>query len=109
MKIQIFMIAFVCSITMSRSQGLFQFNNSSAPTRLYSLDGPLAGPGIWAHMFYGHTLDNLSPIGGPREHSSIGVVFAGNIVVPDADPGMSVYVQMIAWDGTLWGTALSGV
>jgi hypothetical protein len=32
-------------------QGRFFFSNSAARTRLWSIDGPLAGPGIWGQFF----------------------------------------------------------
>lgn len=99
----------VCATPNARSQGEFVFSNITAPTRIGSIDGPLAGPGIWAQMLAGTSEFSLQPVGIAIEHGVDGLVFGGGLVVPDAPCGSSAYVQMIAWDGALWGTSLSGV
>jgi hypothetical protein len=97
--------------TMLYGQGEFMFRNASAPTRLYTIDGPLAGPGIWAHMYIGETPDNLVPVGASAEHifPPVGVVRGGIVVVDWIPPGGDAFVQMVAWDGVLWGTDLANV
>jgi hypothetical protein len=97
--------------TLLYGQGQFRFSNASAPTRLYTIDGPLAGPGIWAHMYIGVTPDNLVPVGASAEHifPPVGVVRGGIVVVDWIFYGVEAFVQMVAWDGVLWGTDLANV
>ena len=90
-------------------QGRFIFSNGTAPTRLYSIDGPLAGPGIWAQMLAGLTPDDMFAVGTSVEHHSNGIAFGHSVVVPGIVEGTYGYVQMVAWDGTLWGTELENV
>jgi hypothetical protein len=90
-------------------QGQFVFYNLSAPTRLVSIDGPLAGPGIWAEMLAGRTPDRLSPLGFPAQHFGDGLVVGFNLTVQGIDCFETAYIQMVAWDGRLWGTSLEGV
>ncbi len=90
-------------------QGLFYANNGSAPTRMWSIDGPRAGPGIWGQMLAGWTPESLTATDVPREHSIYGTINFGIIAVPDIPPINLAYVEMVAWDGALWGTNLSGV
>ncbi len=91
------------------SQGLFYVHNGSAPTRMWSIDGPLAGPGIWGQMLAGPTADSLAAVGVPLEHSVRGIIADGVVEVPGVPALTFASVQMVAWDGTLWGTNLSGV
>ena len=99
------------------AQGYFAFTlNVEAPTHLGSIDGPLAGPGIWAQMLAGLVPDSLTPVGWAAEHQPGGLVNSGaaEIFVPFSrhDPGYGqgdVFVQMVAWDGTVWGTSLADV
>jgi hypothetical protein len=92
------------------AQGTFLFYNGSAPTRLGSIDGPLAGYGIWAQMLVGRTSEDLQPIFIPLEHSADGVV--GGVVRVTVD-GIgcleTAYIQMVAWDGQYWGATLDNV
>ncbi len=91
-------------------QGLFDFaNNQFSLTHIGSLDGPLAGPGIWGQCLAGSTTNSLLPVGEPVEHSVGGGVDGGFVAVPGASEGDPVFVQMVAWDGGLWGATLSGV
>jgi len=96
-------------VPRSYAQGMFLFSNISAPTRLWTIDGPLAGPGIWAQMLAGPGADSLAAIGIPQEHYTNGRVSGDVVAVPDIPAMNSAYVQMVAWDGTLWGTNLTGV
>jgi hypothetical protein len=89
--------------------GQFQFVNVYAPTRIGTLDGPLAGRGIWGQMEAGLTADALFPIGRPAEHVTNGLLSGGIVSVPGTRPCEVAYVRMVAWDGRLWGTALAGV
>jgi hypothetical protein len=91
-----------------RSQGTFIFDNISAPTRLGTVDGPFAGPDIWAHALVGLTADSLSPLGNPVQHDN-GYVFGDLVIVPYANYGTIVFVQMVAWNGTFWGTNKANV
>ncbi len=101
-------IAFLASSAIA--QGTFLFSNRTAPTRLGSIDGPLAGPGIWAAMLVGQSPETLVQIGPELEHAANGLIRgAAVITVPGVFPGMSAYIQMAAWDGTVWGTSYSAV
>ena len=98
----------------SFSQGAFNFSSFDARTHVGSLDGPLAGSGIWAQMLAGSGLDSLVTVGLPAEHFDIagvptGIVFGGFVTVPGIDPGETAYVKMLAWDGNRWGTVFSMV
>ena len=88
----------------------FLFYNLDAPTRLGSIDGPLAGPGIWAQMLVGRTPDALAPIWMPLEHGTDGLVGG---LLPVYVEGFAcwepAYVQMVAWNGVYWGTVLENV
>jgi hypothetical protein len=92
------------------AQGTFLFDNGFAPTRLGSIDGPLAGRGIWAQMLVGRTSEDLQPIFIPLEHRADG--FVGGLVRVTVD-GIAcqeiAYIQMVAWDGRYWGTTLENV
>jgi hypothetical protein len=97
-----------------RAQGYLDFNNQYAPTHIGSIDGPLAGTGIWAQLLAGATPETLAPAGTPAEHRDIGgvpsgQVFGGTVQVAWLPPYQTAYVEMLAWDGTRWGTLLSGV
>ena len=102
-------------VSTAYSQGTFHFvNGGGTATRLGSLDGALAGPGIWAQMLAGPRPDSLTPVGVPVEHLLIhgvpsGVVAGGEVAVPGVLPFETAYVEMAAWDGRLWGKVLSGV
>src|SRR3989442_5485989 len=90
------------------SQGFFAFSNLGANTRLYTTNGPLAGPGIWAEPLVGLTSNSLAPLGPSLQHNMVGLV-GEDLGVPFADAGTFVQVQMAVWDGTLWGTSFAGV
>jgi PEP-CTERM motif len=91
-------------LNYSYPQGRILLTNGRAPTHLGSIDGPLAGPGIWGQFILGETTDELLPIAGPVEHIGNGVVHEFSATAPDIPPFTFVYVQFLAWDGTLWGT-----
>jgi hypothetical protein len=98
----------------ARPQGYLSLDNVHAPTHLGSIDGPLAGTGIWAQFFAGATADSLAPVGAPVQHLTYmglptGRALGGVISVPWGVPGQTAYEEMLAWDGTRWGTAFSGV
>ena len=89
------------------TQGVFLFYNGSAPTRIGSIDGSLAGAGIWAQMLAGPTTSSLLPVGMALEHVTNGIV--GGILrvtVPTIPAREVAQVQMVAWDGALWEPAL---
>ena len=109
MKVLILLVLLTVTSRLQASDpGAIIFLNSTAPTRLETLDGPLAGPGIWAQLLAGLTPDDLVPIGVSVEHAGQGIVYGGIVEalnIPCSDPG---YVQMVAWDG-YWGTELDAV
>jgi hypothetical protein len=91
----------------SYSQGVFTFYNPTAPTRVGSIDGPLAGTNILAQMLVGLSPTSLAPVGVPVAHLAApgyeGRVFGGNVQVLNVPPCEFAYVEMLAWDGRLWG------
>jgi hypothetical protein len=105
-------IHFCCFVSAIHcwGQGVFLFFNASAPTHLESIDGPLAGPGIWAQMLAGATPDELSPVSVSLQHGGDGLVGG---IFPVTVPGINcleqAYIQMVAWDGSYWGSELAGV
>jgi hypothetical protein len=110
----LFVMTAVLVTSNGRSQGYLDFNNQDAPTHIGSIDGPLAGAGIWAQLLAGATPETLAPVGTPAEHRDIGgvpsgQVFGGTVQVAWLPPYQTAYVEMLAWDGTRWGTGLSGV
>ena len=50
------------STLFSYGQGTFLFFNGTAPTRIGSIEGPLAGAGIWAQMLVGRTSEDLQAV-----------------------------------------------
>ena len=94
---------------MACGQGWFEFNNPGAPTHIGTADGPLAGPGIWAHMLAGPTADSLTPVGMSAEHWGRGRVSGSIVQVPGIPEYSIAMVQMVVWDGQIWGTSLAGV
>src|SRR5438445_9827545 len=102
------------AVTYGHAQGLFDFDNVYAPTRIGSTDGPLAGPGIWAQMLAGASPESLAPLGIAVQHYDraglpTGLAYGGDLAVPNVPPYQTASVEMLAWDGTRWGTALSGI
>ena len=99
------------------AQGTFVWSNPTAPTRLYKLDGPLAGTGIWGQMLVGTDAGNVMPLGIATEHIRIGnrstgiVSGLGNgiVSVPGIECRQFTYIQFVAWDGEAWGTDLEFV
>jgi hypothetical protein len=91
------------------AQGVFLFSTPGARTRLYSIDGPLAGTNIYGQMLAGSMLNSLSPIGTPVPHFDTGGICGGRVAVPGVPPYSYAYVQMVAWDSILWGTSFPEV
>ncbi len=109
MNLQLLLLLVLSVASSTYSQGTFQFYNPTAPTRIGSLDGPLAGTGIWGQALIGTSVDSLSPFGMPLEHEANGVVPPIIIAVPGVFAGESVFVQMAVWDGHVWGNSLADV
>lgn len=93
----------------AQCQGLFLFLNLNARTQIGSLSGPLAGPGNWAQMVAGSQSNVLTAVGVPVEHVGAGIVSGGEVAVPGIPGEEYAFLQLVAWDGTIWGTSLSGV
>jgi len=89
--------------------GRFLPVNNAVPTHLGSIDGPLAGPGIWGQFLAGETSDSLVPVDIPREHREGGFIGGASIYLPNLYCGTIAQVQLVAWDGTIWGTAFENV
>lgn len=105
----VLIIGLVSATLPAAGQGTLHFFNGTAPTRIGSFDGPLAGTNIAAHLFVGVSPDDLSPVGPTQGHYPGGIVFGGGVVVPDIPPFAAAYVQMWAWNGQLWGLSLDAV
>ena len=105
-----FFLTFVLALPfISYGQGSFLPNNPTAPTYIGSANGPLAGPEYWGQFLVGTNIGSLTPVGNPLQHGPSGRV-SGNIVTIPGIPGDTfAYIQLVAWNGTLWGTTLSGV
>lgn len=93
----------------AQAQGRVYFR-TIVQTRLWSADGPIAGPGIWGQLLAGPTQESLAPVGIAGEHNIVGnITRVGDVEVPTVPCNSYGYAQMVAWDGTLWGTVLAGV
>lgn len=106
------MVAIGCLVVrIGLAQGTFLWRNDTAPTRLHSIDGPLAGPGIWGQMLAGATPVDLFPLEMSTEHVRDGLVsfVLGEVAVPGLECRQTAYIQFVAWDGECWGTDLSQV
>ncbi len=103
-------IVLVASFLQVRGLGqeTLWFSNVNAYTRIGSETGPFAGPTILAQLLIGRTVDSLAPVGETATHRD-GFVRGPVLTVP----GISYYeiaqVQMVVWDGSLWGPSLAGV
>ena len=92
------------------SQGTFLAFNPTAPTRLWTADGPLANSDYWAHFLAGGTPETLLPVGFSLPHDMNGIAGgAVRVAVPGIPCREYAYIQMVAWDGRYWGTALENV
>ena len=97
------LVAFVLSAVPSASpQGVFSFYNGATPTRIGSVDGPLAGTNIFARMLAGAQTNSLMPV-GPLDYHVNGIASDGYLSVPGVPAYSYAYAQMWAWDSTLWG------
>ncbi len=95
------------------AQGTF-INIVRLPTRIGSADGPLAGPEILGQLFVGLDPDNLFPLEPPRPFDR--GIYRGLINTVDQFPCgadnnyyQAGYVQLVAWNGALWGASLDQV
>ncbi len=105
MKTIIVLMTVILLTVQVLAQGTFLLSNGSAPTRLYDIDGPFAGPGILGQMLAGPAPESLSPVGMPLDHLSDGWIFSPGIVVVPGVPCLeTAYFQFVAWDGRVWGS-----
>src|SRR3990172_6809452 len=102
-------LLFLVQFVGGYAQGTFLFLNNAVPTRIGALEGPLAGPTIWAHMFVGTSAEELNPVDISLPHGTRGIVGARTITVPSIPPLSTAYIQMVAWDSRYWGTDLANV
>ena len=106
----LFTVLWICASASSNGQGVFQGVNGFAPTRLGSLDGPIAGTNIVGQMLGGPSPSSLQPVGPSAYHGTNGLWSVGlQITVPNVPVYEFAYVQLLAWDSTYWGTSLPGV
>ena len=112
MKMISMICLFLCAATVAEAQGKFIYRIIRHPTRIGSIDGPLAGPEIYGQMLVGPTPDSLEPILIAIPHRQDGTFGTGLLVaVPNVpcEGRVIVYMQMVAWDSRLWGTSIGGV
>ncbi len=106
------MILVIGLLLRTNGQGYFEFVlPDGALTHLGSINGPLAGPNIWGQALAGLTQDSLQPVGFSVAHF-MGYVVPEEVAVPFGIPsgaGSTVFVQMAAWDGQVWGADFSTV
>ena len=95
--------------TIASGQGIFGGSNGSSHTRIGSLDGPLATTNIFGQFLAGPTSDSLTPVGMVGSHFAGGVFAISNVTVPTVPAYSSAFVQLWAWDATLWGTMIEKV
>jgi hypothetical protein len=107
-RIYLTVILAVFSATVN-GQGVFSASNVAGRTRLGSIDGPLAGTNILGQMLGGSAPDSLMPVGILDYHRNKGVFAIGQVAVPGIPAYSLAYVQLVAWDSTLWGATLAGV
>jgi hypothetical protein len=110
--IRVLILLLSLAVTEGHGQGRVFLSNSAARTRLWTINGPLAGPGIWGQFFVGPDADSLAPFGPSVEHQSqpAGLAKLQDVTeIPGIPCTTFVYVQMAAWDGRLWGAAFEGV
>jgi len=84
--------------------------NGDARTRLGSIDGPLAGEEIWAQAFAGFTPTSLQPVDNSVPHlpdlgikQLEGYFNLGITIIPDIPLDTPGFVQVAAWDSSVWG------
>ncbi len=114
MKRKLVLTAFLSVMAVNvTAQGSF-INIVTVPTRIGSVDGPLAGPEILGQLFVGLDPDHLFPLEPPRPFDS--GIYAGLVNTvdqfpcgPDYDLLYEGYVQLVAWNGALWGDSLDQV
>ena len=93
----------------SFAQGIFTgVVGGSLRTRVGSIDGPFAGTNIFGQFFAGATTESLIPVELPGTHVN-GAIFIGTVSVPNLIPPQFIFVQLVAWDSTQWGTTLGTV
>ena len=84
-------------------QGYFQFQGGGAPTRVGSIDGPLAGFNIVSQILAGVDGLTLTPVGDPKPNY-LGIIPERNIVeVPFLNTQDTAFVRYAAWDASIWG------
>ncbi len=104
------MVLSVLALTLGlHGQGLFFFSNTHAPTHLYTIDGPLAGPEIYAQMLVGRSESSLEPVWHSIPHIRDGIAAGGEVEVLGITAAELAYIQMVAWVSRLWGTSLADV
>jgi hypothetical protein len=90
------------------AQGSFLGYNSMAQTRISTFDGVTAGTNIFGQFLAGTNLNSLVPVGVPSLHVN-GYVVPTRVTVNGIDGGTYAWVQLVAWNRSLWGETLDGV
>ena len=101
------LIVMAVSMNVVFAQGTFGFANFEHPTRLGTIDGPLANTEYWGQMLAGPSPDELFAVGDSLPHFRNGTI-GGLIVVTvtGIECRQFAYIQFVAWDGDAWGTDL---
>lgn len=96
-------LLFTIGVLGSYGQGYFDFRNGGAPTRVGSIDGPLAESNIVSQILAGVDGLTLTPVGDPMPNH-LGVIVTRNIVeVPFLNTQDTAFVRYAAWDASIWG------
>jgi hypothetical protein len=107
MKTLILMLLLLACAYNGEAQGMFIYDNISAPTRIGSLNGPLAGTNTWGQMLLGLSENSLVAIGYPQRHS-YGTIDERAYTAEGIPPLTPVYIQMAAWSD-VWGPSINDV
>lgn len=84
-------------------------DNFTAPTRVGSSSGPLAGTNVLSMTLAGSAPDQLAPAGPTLSYLGGGRVRPEDVFVPGVAPFQYAFVQLVAWDSTQWGTEFDKV
>ena len=109
MQILLIVLSVAIGATPALAQGVFAGGAARGRTRIGAADGPFAGTNIWGQFLAGPTSDSLVPVGNSTFHQPGGEFALGVVPVPGAPAFTTAFVQLLAWDGTAWGSDLLGV
>lgn len=105
-------LAIACWISatwLACGQGQISFYTPGThPTRIGSMDGPLAGSEIVGQLLIGNSPFTLMSVGEPLPHTR-GLISDGILTLEGLPCGSNAFAQMAAWNSLLWGSDLGRV